>query len=44
MQHGLINRVVPLAQLDAAIGKLEESICNKSALAIRMSTELFYHD
>lgn len=42
LQQGLINRVVPLDQLDAAVWQLAESICNKSSLAIRMGKELFY--
>ncbi|HRY18096.1 MAG TPA: enoyl-CoA hydratase [Candidatus Competibacteraceae bacterium] len=42
LQQGLINRVVPLEQLDAAVWQLAGSICNKSQLAIRMGKELFY--
>jgi enoyl-CoA hydratase/carnithine racemase len=42
LQQGLINRVVPLAQLDAAVWQLAESIINKSPLAIRLGKELFY--
>jgi len=42
LQQGLINRMVPLEQLDAAVWQLAESICNKSPLAIRIGKELFY--
>ncbi|MDZ7622770.1 MAG: enoyl-CoA hydratase [Candidatus Competibacteraceae bacterium] len=42
LRQGLINRVVPLEQLDAAVWQLAESICHKSPLAIRMGKELFY--
>jgi enoyl-CoA hydratase/carnithine racemase len=41
-RQGLINRVVPLDQLDAEIWRLAEAICNKSPLAIRMGKELYY--
>lgn len=42
LQQGLINRVVPLEQLDSVILKLADSICTKSSLAIAMGKELFY--
>ncbi|MCP5195919.1 MAG: enoyl-CoA hydratase [Gammaproteobacteria bacterium] len=42
LQQGLINRVVPSEQLDEAVWRLAESICDKSPLAIRMGKELFY--
>lgn len=42
LQQGLINRVAPLDQLDAAVRKLADSICTKSPLAIAMGKELFY--
>ncbi|HAO34120.1 MAG TPA: enoyl-CoA hydratase [Candidatus Competibacter sp.] len=42
LQQGLINRIAPLDQLDAAVGKLADSICAKSPLAISMGKELFY--
>lgn len=42
LQQGLINRVAPLDQLDAAVRKLADSICAKSPLAIAMGKELFY--
>jgi enoyl-CoA hydratase/carnithine racemase len=41
-RQGLVNRVVALAELDAAIGQLTDSIRNKSPLAITMGKELFY--
>ncbi len=41
-RYGLINRVAPLEQLDAEIGRLTDAICNKSPLAIRLGKELFY--
>ena len=40
--QGLINRVVPLEQLDAEVNRLADAICSKSPLAIRMGKELFY--
>ncbi len=42
LRQGLINRVAPLDQLDAAVWQLADSICNKSPLAIAMGKELFY--
>ena len=42
LQQGLINRIAPLDQLDAAVWKLADSICSKSPLAIAMGKELFY--
>lgn len=42
LQQGLINRVAPLDQLDAAVRKLADSICAKSPLAIALGKELFY--
>ncbi len=41
-RQGLVNRVAPLDQLDAAVGELTGSICNKSPFAIAMGKELFY--
>ena len=41
-RYGLINRVTPLEQLDAEIGRLTDAICNKSPLAIHLGKELFY--
>ena len=42
LRQGLINRVAPLEQLDAAVWKLAESIGAKSPLAIAMGKDLFY--
>jgi len=39
---GLVNRVVPADQLDAAIGRIAETILAMSPLAIRMGKEAFY--
>ncbi|MEX0924292.1 MAG: enoyl-CoA hydratase [Rhodovibrionaceae bacterium] len=39
---GLINRVVPAAELDAAVGEIAEKIKSKSASAIRLGKQLFY--
>lgn len=39
---GLVNRVVPLAGLDAAVAELAAKICEKSAVAIRLGKETFY--
>ena len=41
-RYGLINRITPLEQLDAEIGRLTDAICNKSPLAIGLGKELFY--
>ncbi|MCK9382861.1 MAG: enoyl-CoA hydratase [Sulfuritalea sp.] len=41
-RRGLINRVVPLEQLDAEVKKLTDSICAKSALAVGMGKQMFY--
>lgn len=41
-REGLINRVAPLDQLDAAVRQLTDSIISKSPLAIAMGKELFY--
>jgi len=40
--RGLVNRVVAADQLDAEIARLTESICGKSAAAVRMGKQLFY--
>jgi len=42
LQRGLVNRVTPLEQLDAAVRHLADAICNKSSLAITMGKALFY--
>jgi len=41
-RRGLVNRVVPLDQLDDEIGKLTASICAKTPVAVRMGKQLFY--
>lgn len=41
-ERGLVNRVVPVDQLDTEIGKLTASILNKPAVAIAMGKQLFY--
>jgi len=41
-QRGLVNRVVPAAELDAEIEKLVASILTKPASAIAMGKQLFY--
>jgi enoyl-CoA hydratase/carnithine racemase len=42
LRQGLVNRVAPLDQLDAAVWRLADSICHKSPLAVTMGKELFY--
>ncbi|MBI5107928.1 MAG: enoyl-CoA hydratase [Rhodocyclales bacterium] len=41
-RRGLINRVVPVDQLDAEVKTLSDSICAKSAVAIGMGKQMFY--
>ncbi|HEX8963490.1 MAG TPA: enoyl-CoA hydratase [Rhodocyclaceae bacterium] len=41
-RRGLVNRVVPLDQLDGEVRKLTDSICAKSAVAVSMGKQLFY--
>jgi enoyl-CoA hydratase/carnithine racemase len=41
-RRGLVNRVVPLDQLDAEVKQLTDSICGKSASAIAMGKQVFY--
>jgi enoyl-CoA hydratase/carnithine racemase len=41
-RRGLINRVVPLDQLDAEVKKLTDSICAKSGAAVGMGKQMFY--
>jgi enoyl-CoA hydratase/carnithine racemase len=41
-RRGLVNRVVPLEQLDAEVKKLADSICGKSAAAVAMGKQMFY--
>lgn len=42
LRQGLVNQVVPLDQIDAAVWQLADSISNKSPLAIAMGKDLFY--
>ncbi len=42
LARGLVNRVVPAAELDAAIGALVNSIAGKPREAIALGKELFY--
>lgn len=41
-RRGLVNRVVPLEQLDDEIALLARSICAKSPVAISMGKQMFY--
>lgn len=41
-RRGLVNRVVPLEQLDVEVKKLSDAICGKSAAAIAMGKQVFY--
>ena len=41
-ERGLVNRVVPAAELDAEIAQLTASILAKPAVAIAMGKQLFY--
>jgi enoyl-CoA hydratase/carnithine racemase len=41
-RRGLVNRVVPLEQLDAEVKKLTDAICGKSAAAIALGKQAFY--
>jgi enoyl-CoA hydratase/carnithine racemase len=42
LARGLVNRVVPIDQLDAEVGKLCASIVAKPAVAVAMGKQLFY--
>lgn len=42
LSKGLVNRVVPADQLDAAIEELVQKICAKSAVAISAGKSMFY--
>ena len=42
LERGLINRVVPLQELDQAVAALAESVLAKPAVAIAMGKQLFY--
>lgn len=41
-RRGLVNRVVPLEQLDVEVGRLAASICAKSPVAVRAGKQMFY--
>jgi enoyl-CoA hydratase/carnithine racemase len=41
-RRGLVNRVVPLVGLDAAVDSMTALICAKSPQAIRLGKEMFY--
>lgn len=41
LRHGLVNRVVPAAELDAATDALVASICAKSPIAVRTGKAMF---
>ena len=41
-RRGLVNRVVPLEQLDDEVARLAASICAKSPVAVRMGKQMFY--
>ncbi|HEX4329389.1 MAG TPA: enoyl-CoA hydratase-related protein, partial [Burkholderiales bacterium] len=42
LDWGLVNRVVPAAQLDAEIAKFAAAIKSKSAAAVALGKEVFY--
>jgi enoyl-CoA hydratase/carnithine racemase len=42
LARGLVNRVVPLVQLDEEIGKLADSILAKTPVAIKAGKQMFY--
>ena len=42
VREGLINHAVPAEELDAAVARLCDAICAKSAAAIRTGKEMFY--
>jgi enoyl-CoA hydratase/carnithine racemase len=41
-ERGLVNRVVPLAELDAEVARLAAAIVAKSAVALRLGKRAFY--
>jgi len=41
-QYGLINRAVPMDQLDEAVQSLVDAILSKSPVAVRVGKEMFY--
>jgi enoyl-CoA hydratase/carnithine racemase len=42
LARGLVNRVVPLAQLDEEVRKLTDSIVSKTPVAIKAGKQMFY--
>jgi enoyl-CoA hydratase/carnithine racemase len=42
LEYGLVNRVIPAAQIDATINEICQKIANKSPAAIRVGKALFY--
>jgi enoyl-CoA hydratase/carnithine racemase len=42
LQQGLINRVVPAEELDAAVQQLVEAIVAKSSVAVSLGKQMFY--
>jgi enoyl-CoA hydratase/carnithine racemase len=42
LQWGLVNRVVPVEELDAAVGTLVGTILSKSAVAVAIGKQMFY--
>ncbi len=42
LSYGLINRVVPAAELDEAVADLADKVATKSAASIAMGKQLFY--
>jgi enoyl-CoA hydratase/carnithine racemase len=42
LQWGLINRVVPAEELDAAVESLARTIASKSAVAVKTGKQMFY--
>jgi enoyl-CoA hydratase/carnithine racemase len=42
-EFGLVNRVVPAAELDAAVAHFAETIASKSALTVSIGKEAFYN-
>jgi enoyl-CoA hydratase/carnithine racemase len=41
-RRGLVNRVVPVEQLDEEVAKLAAAICAKSPVAVAMGKQIFY--
>lgn len=42
LDKGLVNRVVPLVELDKAVGELCRSVCSKSPVAVETGKRMFY--